>query len=100
MDTDGIFQFESTGMKNVLRKFNVESFDDLAVIIALFRPGPMENIDSYIRRKEGKEKVTYLTDDLKPILESTYGIIIYQEHSECNGRIYFRWSWYFKKSYE
>ena len=79
VDTDGIFQFESTGMKNVLRKFNVESFDDLAVIIALFRPGPMENIDSYIRRKEGKEKVTYLTDDLKPILESTYGIIIYQE---------------------
>lgn len=47
VDTDGIFQFESTGMKNVLRKFNVESFDDLAVIIALFRPGPMENIDSY-----------------------------------------------------
>ena len=79
VDTDGIFQFESTGMKNVLRKFNVESFDDLAVIIALFRPGPMENIDSYIKRKEGKEKVTYLTDDLKPILESTYGIIIYQE---------------------
>lgn len=87
VDTDGIFQFESSGMKNVLRKFNVTSFDDLAVIIALFRPGPMENIDSYIRRKEGKEKITYLHDDLKPILESTYGIIIYQEQIMQIGRL-------------
>ena len=79
VNTDGIFQFESSGIKNVLRKFRVETFDDLAVILALFRPGPMQNIDSYIKRKEGKEKVTYVTDDLKEILESTYGIIIYQE---------------------
>lgn len=79
VDTDGIFQFESSGIKNVLRKFNVSSFDDLAIIIALFRPGPIDNIDSYIRRKEGKEEITYLHEDLKPILESTYGIIIYQE---------------------
>ena len=79
VNTDGIFQFESSGMKNVLKKFNVSSFDDLVAIIALFRPGPMENIDTYIKRKEGLEKVTYLHDDLKPILESTYGIIIYQE---------------------
>ena len=79
VNTDGIFQFESNGMKNVLKKFNVSSFDDLVAIIALFRPGPMENIDTYIKRKEGLEKVTYLHDDLKPILESTYGIIVYQE---------------------
>lgn len=79
INTDGIFQFESTGMKNVLRKFNVSSFDDLVAAIALFRPGPMDNIDSYVRRKEGKEKVEYLHENLKPILESTYGIIIYQE---------------------
>ncbi len=79
VNTDGIFQFESSGMKNVLRKFNVSSFDDLVAIIALFRPGPMDNIDTYVKRKEGKEKIEYLHDDLKPILKSTYGIIIYQE---------------------
>ena len=79
VNTDGIFQFESSGIKNVLRKFRVDNFDDLAVILALFRPGPMQNIDSYIKRKEGKEKVTYVSDSLKEILGSTYGIIIYQE---------------------
>ncbi len=79
VNTEGIFQFESSGMKNVLRKFNVSSFDDLVAAIALFRPGAMNNIDSYVRRKEGKEKITYIHEDLKPILESTYGIIIYQE---------------------
>lgn len=79
VNTEGIFQFESAGMKNVLRKFNVSSFDDLVAAIALFRPGPMDNIDSYVRRKEGKEKINYIHEDLKPILESTYGIIIYQE---------------------
>ena len=79
VNTEGIFQFESSGIKNVLRKFNVNSFDDLVAILALFRPGPMDNIDSYIRRKEGKEKINYLHEDLKPILSETYGIIIYQE---------------------
>lgn len=79
VNTEGIFQFESVGMKNVLRKFNVSSFDDLVAAIALFRPGAMNSIDSYVRRKEGKEKITYIHEDLKPILESTYGIIIYQE---------------------
>ncbi len=79
VNTEGIFQFESAGMKNVLRKFNVTSFDDLVAAIALFRPGPMENIDSYVKRKENKEKIDYIHEDLKPILKSTYGIIIYQE---------------------
>lgn len=79
VNTDGIFQFESSGLKNVLRKFNVSSFDDLVAIIALFRPGPMDNIDSYIRRKDKKEKIEYLHEDLKPILKDTYGIIVYQE---------------------
>ena len=77
--TEGIFQFEKPGMKNVLRKFKVKNFNDIVAIIALFRPGPMDNIDTYIRRMEGKEKVNYIHDNLKPILESTYGIIIYQE---------------------
>ena len=79
VDTDGIFQFESDGMKKFLGKLKPNNLEDLIAAIALFRPGPMDNIDLYIKRKEGKEKVVYLHDDLKPILESTYGIIIYQE---------------------
>ena len=79
VNTDGVFQFETTGMKNVLRKMNISSFDDLVATIALFRPGAMDSIDSFVKRKEGKEKITYLHDDLKPILQGTYGIIIYQE---------------------
>ena len=77
--TDGIFQFESPGMKNFLAKLKVDCFDDIVAALALFRPGPMDNIDIYIRRKEGKEKVEYIHPSLEPILKSTYGIIIYQE---------------------
>ncbi len=78
-DTDGIFQFESNGMKNFLKKLKPTNLNDLIAAIALFRPGPMDNIDSYIKRKEKKEKIDYLDPSLKPILEPTYGIIIYQE---------------------
>ena len=78
-DTLGIFQFESNGMKNFLNKLKVTSFNDLIAAIALFRPGPMENIDTFINRKHGKEKITYLTKELEEILKETYGIIIYQE---------------------
>ena len=77
--TEGIFQFESSGIKNVLRKYHVRDFNDLVALLALFRPGPMDNIDTYIKRMEGKEKIDYVHDDLKPILEGTYGIIVYQE---------------------
>jgi len=77
--TNGIFQFESEGMKSFLRKLKPTKFLDLVSAIALYRPGPMENIDSFIRRKEGKEKIDYLHNDLKNILEETYGIIVYQE---------------------
>jgi len=77
--TVGIFQFESEGMKSFLRKLKPTCFLDLVAAIALYRPGPMENIDTYIKRKEGREKITYLHEDLKPILEETYGIIVYQE---------------------
>ena len=79
VDTIGIFQFESKGMINFLNKFKPTSFDDVVAAIALFRPGPMGNIDTYINRKKGLEKVNYIHDNLKPILNSTYGIIIYQE---------------------
>lgn len=78
-DTSGIFQFESDGMRNFLRKLKPTSFEDIVAAIALFRPGPAVNIDTYIRRKHNEEKITYLDPSLKPILESTYGIIIYQE---------------------
>ena len=78
-DTTGIFQFESEGMKNFLRKLKPNSFEDIFAAIALFRPGPAQNIDSYIRRKHGEEKIEYLDPCLEPILKSTYGIIIYQE---------------------
>ncbi|MDD4298389.1 MAG: DNA polymerase III subunit alpha [Bacilli bacterium] len=77
--TEGVFQFESPGMKNFLRKLKPDSFEEIVAAIALFRPGPMANIDSYIRRKFGKEKIDYLHKDLYEILKPTYGIIIYQE---------------------
>lgn len=78
-DTTGIFQFESEGMRNFLRKLKPNSFEDIFAAIALFRPGPAQNIDSYIRRKHGLELIEYLDPNLEPILKSTYGIIIYQE---------------------
>ena len=78
-DTEGIFQFESSGMKKFLLKLKPSSFEDIFAAIALFRPGPAQNIDSYIRRKHGQEKITYLDPCLEDILKNTYGIIIYQE---------------------
>ena len=78
-DTIGIFQFESDGMINFLRKLKVTSMDDIFAAIALFRPGPMQNIPSYINRKNGKEKIDYIHPSLEKILKSTYGIMIYQE---------------------
>ena len=77
--TNGIFQFESYGMRRFLEKLQVSSFDDIIAAIALYRPGPMDNLDLYIRRKEGKEKVKYPHPNLESILKPTYGIIIYQE---------------------
>lgn len=78
-NTLGVFQFESEGMINFLNQLKADSFDDICAAIALFRPGPMQNIPSYIKRKNGKEKIDYLHEDLEPILKSTYGIMIYQE---------------------
>ena len=78
-DTIGIFQFESDGMINFLRKLKVNSMDDIFAAIALFRPGPMQNIPTYINRKNGKERIDYIHPSLEPILNSTYGIMIYQE---------------------
>lgn len=79
VNTIGIFQFESAGMMNFLRKFKPDSFEDIFAALALYRPGPMGNIDTYIKRKQGKEKIDYFHPDLEPILKPTYGILIYQE---------------------
>ncbi len=78
-DTTGIFQFESSGMRSFLQKLKPRNFSDIVASIALYRPGPMDNIDSFIRRKEGKEKIEYLIPALEPILKETEGIIVYQE---------------------
>jgi len=78
-NTIGVFQFESDGMINFLRKFKPTTFEDIGAALALFRPGPMKNIDSYIRRKNGIEKIDYFHPSLEDILKPTYGIIIYQE---------------------
>ena len=77
--TSGIFQFESEGMKRFLKDLKPKNFIDLCNAIALFRPGPASNIPSFIKRKEGKEKIEYLDESLKDILQETYGIIVYQE---------------------
>ena len=77
-DTLGIFQLESTGITKVIRKMKPTHFEDLVAVLALYRPGPMENIDVYISRKHG-ESFEYLHPLLEPILKDTYGIIIYQE---------------------
>ena len=77
-NTSGVFQFESAGMKNFLSKLKPNCFYDLVAALALFRPGPMGNIDTYILRKNG-EKFDYIDKSLESILKPTYGIIIYQE---------------------
>lgn len=78
-NTTGIFQLESSGMRNAIQVLEPESFNDIVALLALFRPGPMQEIKTYANRKKGKEKITYPSKDLVKILESTYGIIVYQE---------------------
>lgn len=78
-NTLGIFQFESSGMINFLKRLDVNSFDDIVVANALFRPGPANNIDLYINYKKGKIKPNYYDERLKNILSPTYGVMIYQE---------------------
>jgi DNA polymerase-3 subunit alpha len=78
-ETTGIFQLESAGMRRYVRELRPTSVNDLAAMVALYRPGPMDNIPAYIRRKHGEEKVEYLHPLLKPYLEKTYGIFVYQE---------------------
>ncbi len=78
-ETVGIFQLESAGMRDALRRLKPDRFEDIIALVALYRPGPMENIPSYIRRKHGQEQPDYLHPSLEGILKETYGIMIYQE---------------------
>lgn len=80
-NTDGIFQFESSGMKSLLLQLQPNRLDDLIALNALFRPGPLEGgvVDTYIKRRHGTEPVQYLIPDLKALLDNTYGVIVYQE---------------------
>ena len=77
--TTGVFQLESGGMKKYLKDLKASSFEDIIAMVALYRPGPMQFIDSFIRRKHGEEPITYLHPGLENALKSTYGIMIYQE---------------------
>ncbi|MBW6516409.1 MAG: DNA polymerase III subunit alpha [Candidatus Cloacimonetes bacterium] len=77
--TDGIFQFESAGMKKYLKDLKPNVFSDLVAMVALYRPGPMQYIDSYIRRKNGQEEVNYDHSLIEKVLKETYGVIVYQE---------------------
>lgn len=78
-DTTGVFQLESAGMKRYLRELRPTTFEDIVAMVALYRPGPMQFIDSFIKRKHGQEKITYLHPGLENSLKSTYGILVYQE---------------------
>ncbi|HET8884345.1 MAG TPA: DNA polymerase III subunit alpha [Candidatus Saccharimonadales bacterium] len=78
-DTTGVFQLESAGMKRYLRELKPTAFEDIIAMVALYRPGPMQFIDSFIKRKHGQEEISYLHPGMQPSLKSTYGILVYQE---------------------
>lgn len=80
-ETTGVFQLESAGMKNLLKKLRPNKFEDIIALVALYRPGPIGSgmLDDFVKRKHGEQKVTYFLPELEPILQDTYGIIVYQE---------------------
>ena len=80
-DTTGVFQLESSGMKDLLIRMKPECFDDVTALVALYRPGPLESgmVDDFVNRKHGRKAVEYLVPELEPVLKETYGVIVYQE---------------------
>ena len=78
-DTTGVFQLESAGMKRYLRELQPNVFDDIIAMVALYRPGPMQFIDDFIKRKHGESKITYMHPKMEGALKSTYGVLVYQE---------------------
>ncbi len=79
IETVGVFQVESAGMKDVLKRMKPDRLEDLVALVALYRPGPMDDIPRYTACKNGEEEITYLHPELQPILEGTYGVMVYQE---------------------
>ncbi len=77
--TNAVFQFESSGMRSMLKRFQPESFEDLIILVSMFRPGPLQYLDNVIGVKNGQKPMTFLCPELKPILGKTYGAIVYQE---------------------
>ena len=86
-DCMGVFQFESSGMREAIKKIKPDHIDDLVALGSLYRPGPMDNIPSYISRKHGEEEIEYIHPLLEPVLKETYGIIVYQEQVMQIARI-------------
>jgi DNA polymerase III subunit alpha len=80
-ETDGVFQLEGSGMKELITRMRPENIDDLVALLALYRPGPLQSgmVDDYIRRRKGETSIAYPIPQLKPVLEDTYGVILYQE---------------------
>jgi len=80
-DTDGVFQLESQGMKNLVKRLKPDVFEDLGALVALFRPGPLDSgmVDDFVERKHGRQEITYAHPLLEPLLKDTYGTIVYQE---------------------
>ena len=78
-DTTGVFQLESAGMKRYLKELKPTAFEDIIAMVALYRPGPMQFIESFVQRKHGREPITYLHPSMEPALNNTYGILVYQE---------------------
>jgi DNA polymerase-3 subunit alpha len=80
-DTTGVFQLESSGMKDLILRLKPANFSDIVALVALYRPGPLDSgmADTYVERKNGREEVVYLFDELEPVLKETYGVILYQE---------------------
>lgn len=78
-DTTGVFQLESAGMKRYLRELKPTVFDDIVAMVALYRPGPMQFIDDFIKRKHGEREITYFHEKMEDALETTYGVLVYQE---------------------
>ncbi len=78
-ETTAVFQLESRGMRDLIKRIHPDRFEDLVAIVALFRPGPMHMADDFVARKQGEEAIDYLHPKLEPVLRSTYGVILYQE---------------------
>ena len=88
-DSTGVFQLESSGMKELLTKLKPETFEDIIALLALYRPGPLESgmVDDFVARKHGQKKVTHLLPQLEPVLKETYGVIVYQEQVQEIARV-------------